>query len=497
MGRVTCEVGAPGYHRVALFLLKSTPRSSALIGPSAKAALLVGRAAGFGRSSTRMVDMAIRSVLPTYALLLVGLVARVTPAAAQSNDPGCPEADERTCGAVSKVTPAEARGLLSQLENLPDSQWPDTVLRGYFGQLYSKDFLDWVVFIRKDGTSRQALFAKGKLVKDNIVRGHQSLSLVVFSESTFKPEVADTIARKATLAERRNADRLRQIRLATMARQCEAARISCTVTLTYTGDETKPGGAGGGSGAVTEMAGELALFRTTLQYTRDPGLIALLKGLTAGVVGPAADPAAVPDSTPPVKLEDVIMGRDGDDSTRLYFGYRRLHLPLNALVRFTLRPNREGKVDFPKTTSISRTLENASRNPFRASLGTGLTVNAPDTTFVIPDTGPSPVVSTSSRLKPRVWVLAHVAIIRPQLPIRPQDLTLLVGTNLSTSDLFRDLLVGVGVGRLIGDVGIVGGINFIQRQSTEPQLGAGDTIVSLKTGEYRRAKVFVGLDFAL
>jgi hypothetical protein len=441
-------------------------------------------------------EQPIRSLLPKYALLMVGLVARVTPAAAQGNDPGCPEAGDRTCGAVSKVTPAAARSMLSQLENLPDSQW-HVVLRGYFRELYNKDFLDWIVFIRKDGTSRQALFAKGKVVKDNIVRGHQSLALLVFSESTFEREAPDSIARKAALVEEQKADSVRQVRLATMARQCQAAGISCTVTLTYAADETKPGGAGDGGGAATKIPGELALSRTTLQYTRDPGLIALLKGLTAGVVGPAADAAAVPDSLVDVKLDDVIIDRAPDDSTRFYFGYRRIHLPINALTRFTLRPNRDRKIDFPRTTTISRTIENASQQPFRASLGTGLTVNAPDSTFAIADTGRSLVVSTSSKVKPRVWVMAHVALIRPQLPIRPQDLTLLVGTNLSTSDLFRDLLLGVGVGSLIGDVGIVGGINFIQRQSADSIEGAGGRIVGLRTRDYRRARAFVGLDFAL
>jgi hypothetical protein len=81
--------------------------------------------------------------------------------------------------------------------------------------------------------------------------------------------------------------------------------------------------------------------------------------------------------------------------------------------------------------------------------------------------------------------MAHVALIRPQLPIRPQDLTLMVGTNLSTSDLFRDLLLGVGVGRLIGDVGIVGGINFIQRQSA-------DSIEGLEGGSLAYELVTIG-----
>jgi len=430
--------------------------------------------------------MPMRLVLPVCTTLMLACLTIPGAVAAQRRDPGCPAAGERTCGEVRKLTVDEADTLLAQFKRWPESQWGD-ILEAYFGALYSKDFLNWVVFIQKDGTSRQGLFDKGRLVESNIVRGHQSLAVLVFAESNFKSDSAGARQDTTPSPGKQKTDSLRLIAL---ARDCKAAGISCSLTLTYAGDEAKP--------VPAPQGAELHVNRTTLQYTRDAGLIALLKGLTAGAVGPAPDPTAVPDSSvQPVRLEDVIKAPLPGNRTGFYFGYRRLQLPLNALVRFTLRPNRDVKADFPNTTTISRTIENASRNRFGASLGTGLTLDAPDSTFAIVDSGRSVAVSSSSSVKPRLWVMAHFAIIRPLLPIRPQDLSVLVGTNLSTDDLFRDLLLGLAARRLIGDVGVVGGLNFIQRRSATPALGTNGTIVGLPSRDYRRAKWFVGIDFAL
>jgi hypothetical protein len=394
--------------------------------------------------------------------LVLSLVVASSPAAAQKENPGCPNPGERRCGTVPKLTAAKAREFIDSLRTVPESLFK-RLLPVYFGELYSKTFLDWVVFIRSDGTSKQALFANGKFVRNDVVRGQQSLAAVVFAEDDFKLHAPAPVKVPTDTSKTRHNDSL-------------------------------PGPAGPpGAG---KAPGNLVLSRTTLQYTHDPALVAFLKSVTAGIVGPTAEPAAVPDSLPDLKLDDVIMSHD-KDSTRLYFGYRRLLLPVNAIVRFTLRPNRDVGYDFPATTTISRTVENASPNRFGASLGLGLTLNAPDSTFAIADTGRALIVSSSAAVKPRVWLMAHFDIIQPQLPIRPQGFSVFVGTNLSTSDLFRDLLVGVGAGRLFGDVGVVAGINFIQRQTADSVHGAGGRAVGLRTHDYRRGKCFLGLDFAL
>jgi hypothetical protein len=435
-----------------------------------------------------MVHMSIRHLIPGCALFLSLAVA--TPATAQRGEnAGCPEPGERRCGAIMKLRPDKARNLFDQLRNGPETEFQALLLE-YYGELYSKTFLDWVVFIKKDGTTKQALFANGHFVKDDVVRGQQSLAVIIFAEGDFKPEAPDS-------AKIQKADSLRGVRLQKIGRRCEAAKVQCTVALNSSGDDAKESGAGGGAGSAGATSGNLLFSRTTLQYTRDPALTAFLKSLTNGLVGPATEPAAVPDSSPPIRLDDVVMHPTEKDSTHLYFSYHRLLLPLNALARFTLRPNLEAQYAFPATTSISRTVENASASRFGASLGLGLTLNTPDSTFAVTDTGRSVVASRSSAVRPRLWVMAHFDIVRPRLPIRPQDLSAFVGTNLSTSDLFRDLLVGLAVDRLFGDVGVVGGLNFIQRQTARPVVGVGGRFVSLQTRDYRRGKAFLGLNFVL
>jgi hypothetical protein len=364
-------------------------------------------------------------------------------------DAGCPKAGGYACGAAMKVSRQKADSLLDSLRLLDPSKY-QAILERYLGNSYGPEFNDWVVYIGKNGTVKQALIAEGAFLEGTLIRGGQTFFAVVFSDTN--------------LAVKKDP-----------ARPAEAMEFS----------------------------------RATLQYTREPALTAFIKSITGGIFGEGDRPVAVPDTTVTFTLLNVVLpdtGR-GTDTARLYVGFRRLTIPNNALVRFTLRANQpERSYDIPGATSVTRTIENASGSRFGASLGLGLTGDAPDTTFNIShDSSTAIVKSKSSPWKPNAWVLAHFYVKRPRLPITPMSVSVVGGTNVGIAGLFRDLVLGLSLDRLFGDVGVMGGVNFIERETSE----VSDSLVSVsETGDsttkyltlrarsYRQGKLFAGLNFA-
>jgi hypothetical protein len=75
------------------------------------------------------------------------------------------------------------------------------------------------------------------------------------------------------------------------------------------------------------------------------------------------------------------------------------------------------------------------------------------------------------------------------LPLRSFSFGATVGTNIATGDIFRDLIVAAYIGRLPGEVGFLGGINYIAREAL-------DTL-TLSRREYRVVKLFLGVHVAL
>jgi hypothetical protein len=420
----------------------------------------------------------------------------------------CPEAADYPCGAVAKVSKDTAQALLDSLRHASSSTY-QAILKRYLGPIYSPHLMDWVVFIGKNGTIKQALIVDSTFQRGNLVRGGQAIFAVVFSDTRLKLTKDPAAAQKAS----REVAESTGTGIALIAKQCAKEQVQCSLQL------PAPAGGKDGEGSDTSAGNALELSRTTLQYTREAALTAFIKSVTKGIVGDAAPVVTVPDSVLNVALLDVVRPESANaldttkarpdtsssDSTKaasdtvLYVGIRRLALPNNALVRFTLRAHQAGKsYDLPRATSISRTVENASRNRFGASLGLGVTGNAPDTTFAVNRDSTIVIIkSSSAQWKPNAWVLAHVYLQRPELPIRPRSFSLVVGTNVGISDLFRDLLAGVSIDRLFGDVGVMGGLNFIERQTAEANDTSNAKLAGLRTRGYRKGKWFVGLNFAL
>lgn len=79
-------------------------------------------------------------------------------------------------------------------------------------------------------------------------------------------------------------------------------------------------------------------------------------------------------------------------------------------------------------------------------------------------------------------VLVGFSLPRPALPRYPTGLDLVVGTNLPTGDLFSGWITGLAVTRLFGDVGLTGGRNWLQEDTSSE-------------GPGRRCHPCFGLDF--
>ena len=428
-------------------------------------------------------------------LLALFWITPIASSVAQGQDlSGCPEAGEYPCGAAMKVSPAKAESLLTALKQRPEQEYGD-ILKRYLGESYGKHFNDWILFLGKDGTVKQALIVEGAFNRGNLVRGGQTLFTIVFSDTTlqFKSRPGqlaggDTPAKSP--AESAAED------IARIAKRCATENVQCSLQVPVPAAGGKDGDGSAGSGDA------LQLSRVTLRYTREAALTALFKGISKNILGDVGQVAVVPDTVQGFAMLDVV--RHDSTPVKLYVGFKRLGLPNNALVRYTLRANEAGKsYDLPNATAVSRTIENASGSRFGASLGLGVTGDAPDSTFAFNhDSTDVLSKSSSSPWKPNAWVLAHFYITRPQLPIAPTSVSVVAGTNVGVSDLFRDLLVGLSVDRLFGDVGVMGGLNFIERQTTEGidrTEGTGSTAAKfhgLRTRSYRKGKAFAGINLA-
>jgi hypothetical protein len=453
--------------------------------------------------------MTARLLGSLWLVTLLALASGHSVSAQTSELDGCPAATDYPCGAVAKVSRATVGSLLNALYHDSTSTY-QSILKKYLGPVYGPHFIDWVVFIGKNNTIKQALIVDSTFQKGNLVRGRQALFAVVLSDTPLKLKKDPAAAQRASRAEAEST----ATGIALIAKQCAKEQLQCALQL-----PAPVAGGKEGNGSDTSASYALELSRTTLQYTREAALTAFIKSITKGIVGDAAPVVAVPDSILDVALLDVVMhdsataldtarsrldtsssgGVKATGDTMFYVGIRRLALPNNALVRFTLRAHQVGKnYDLPGATSISRTVENASRNRFGASLGLGVTGNAPDTTFAVNRDSTNVIIkSSSAQWKPNAWVLAHIYLQRPELPIRPTSFSLVLGTNVGISDLFRDLLAGVSIDRLFGDVGLMGGLNFIERQTAEANDTSNGKLAGLRTRAYRKGRWFVGLNFAL
>jgi hypothetical protein len=236
----------------------------------------------------------------------------------------------------------------------------------------------------------------------------------------------------------------------------------------------------------TDLSGDddVIISRRTVDYQREASLGALFKALARAA---PADPAtsSLADSVSRLPLWSVVEPADSGEH-RLYVALQRFALRYNASIVLSVRPAKSGTI--PHTQAVYRTFTNASANRFDAGLALGVTHNAPDTTSATDGS----IDRTSTATRWNVYLTATVLAKRPMLPLRSFSFGAAVGTNIATGDIFRDLIVAAYVGRLPGEVGFLGGINYIAREARQPINTA-----TVRRREYRVVKLFLGVHVAL
>src|SRR6266511_654975 len=129
--------------------------------------------------------MTARLLGSLWMVTLLALASGRSVRAQTSELDGCPAAVDYPCGAVAKVSRAKADTLLRALYHDSTSTY-QAILKSYLGPVYGSHFIDWIVFIGKNNTIKQALIVDSSFRKGNLVRGRQALFAVVFSDTPLK-----------------------------------------------------------------------------------------------------------------------------------------------------------------------------------------------------------------------------------------------------------------------------------------------------------------------
>jgi len=222
----------------------------------------------------------------------------------------------------------------------------------------------------------------------------------------------------------------------------------------------------------------LRIRRTSLDYRTDPFLVAVLKGFGSKLFGGAPEPrsAAVADSSVEVPLARVGVG---SDATRpaLHVMMARLPLADDTWNRVHVAGARGREI--PGGKSVVTNFGNAGRSRFGMSLGLGATYDA--RTMALKDTALGP---SGEHIRVSLYLYSHLYLARPSLPWSGKSVALMAGTNLARGEALNDLVAGLSFGRLIGDLGVVVGVNALSSKRGD----GSDT---------REIRPFVGLDFHL
>ena len=221
----------------------------------------------------------------------------------------------------------------------------------------------------------------------------------------------------------------------------------------------------------------LRISRTAVDYQADPFVVMVLKGFGAKLFGatPVPRATAVADTGVQLTLDSVGTGLSWP------------HPLYSALVRFPLAEETWNRVHIAGArgwelhggTTIVTNFGNASASRFGVSIAGGLTYNA--RMQALKDTV---LVPTGEHLRASLYLLSHFYLLRPSLPWSRRSLALTVGTNLARGDPLNDIVAGVTVGRLIGDMGVTVGANALPSKLRD----GSDT---------RRIRPFASLDFHL
>ena len=225
---------------------------------------------------------------------------------------------------------------------------------------------------------------------------------------------------------------------------------------------------------------DISVTLTSLDYQKDRFLVALLKGLAGGLLSgatPEQQTQVEQETTEQLRLESL--SADGVRKP-LYMAIRRFDLAENTSNRVSIRP--ASGSSFPADRSLQYNFGNASGSAFGVSLAGGITFNAASDEFM----GTTPVGRTAD-LRMSLYLFGHLYFRRPRLPWSRWSVSLVGGTNVIRGGLLDDVVAGLSFGGIVGDLGIITGVNLMEYSRLE------DGIVNTS----RKARLFAAVDFVL
>lgn len=367
-------------------------------------------------------------------------------------------------------------------EHLRQSDW-NSFLIDFFRDLYDSQFADLIIYIPKDGPTKQTLLWKE--TEREYLTGRKYLYVIIITENTLKRLPPRAVITKDSVTQRTvtnvvsSSDDVHSTILTTSPDKSDTTAHAPPTTDTIKTTTTTTL-----KSSYEATDAQLLVTLRSLDYQPDRFLIALVKSvaatLGAGIEQPTA--SAAHDTTLAVSLTPL-----GDPSQchQLWLAMLRLPLVENTTNRVSVRPA-AGRSHFPMDRSIHQNFGNFSHSRFGVSIGAGLTLDASrvdfkDTTAVA--IGPETDVS--------LYLFGHFYLHSPRLPWQPTSFALVGGTNLFGGGLLDDIVAGISFGRVIGDLGFIVGLNLLEEEKRE--MREVPTTISKK----RKVRAFFGVDFAL
>lgn len=302
----------------------------------------------------------------------------------------------------------------------------------YFGTSYSCELLDLVIYIRHDTSEvRQAFLRNGRRVDHGALRGEKYLYVLVFTDAPLDTALG-VILPKA--------------------------------------DTTKPRG-----------RDTVDIRRSSLAYAREP-LLGRLMQVFGGLFSAKEPSAATPTRDTTYSVPLVPLGGTGTGGDSLYVATAKVLLDTRSRDRVIVQGGQYHR--FHSVDAAVANFVNAGGSIFEIGLAGGVTFDARVRTGT--DTSGNAVIEGRT---PRAniylyGVMYPISSLRPLLPVRPGSLGLMLGTSLAPAGLLDDIVTGVAVGRLLGGMTVLVGVNWLKAQD-----GHGHDI--------RKAKVYVGAGFEI
>ena len=333
------------------------------------------------------------------------------------------------------------RDSIQHLRKLLRENEPVEARKSYFGNSYTPELADIVIYIRATGEVQHWLTQGDSVRNDLVLHGERYVYALVFAEAPLARVSSLTPIDSATLAAAPGDSTPPGTRVVFMFRNARGDSVRVT------SEPPKP---------APRPAGLLVVSRTSLDYQADPLITRVVNAVLAKVFPGAGSGSSsgLADSVSRMRLDSLGDDREG----ALYVALGRMRVQENTWSRITVEPDTGWIFPAGRTRQILTNFANTDRSPFAVGVGTFLTFNA---RTIKNDT------LVGQRIGLNVYLLGHwYWPKRPQLPAHPFGIGPVVGMSLSSGDVFsfNNFLVGVSFDRVIGDLGVDFAVSWLESQ---------------------------------